>query len=236
MLGHSRDEVLRFIRAGHFRAVNPQRGSERDPSVTKRDANRLLGAATASLDNFVMRGRVAWMRPVGEVARGVEIDESSFDPAGFYAWAFVMPVFVPSSHVSFSLGFRLKRRDGSQRWNANEPACTTELAAAIATQAVPQLQPVNDAVSVMSFMHRRGIVDQHTTLLCYAKLGDIAAAEQAFQELLRGLDMSVKWQRELAESMSDVLHKLRHSQAETDRQLQQWSNATAESLGVEDLL
>jgi hypothetical protein len=213
-----------------------QYSCEGDPPVNKRDANRLLGAATASLDNFVTRGRVAWMRPVGEIARGVAIDESSFDPAGFYAWAFFMPLFVPSSHVSFNLGFRLKRRDGSQRWNANDSTCTTELAAAIATQAVPELQSVNDAVSVMSFMHRHGFVDRHTTLLCYSKLGDIAAAEQALQELLRGLDMSVKWQRELAESMSDVLHKLRHSQAETDRQLQQWSNATAKSLGVEDLL
>lgn len=206
-----------------------------DPPVYKRDANRLLGAATASLDNFVTRGRVAWIRPVGEVARGVAIDESSFDPAGFYVWAFVMPVFVPSSHVSFNLGFRLKRFDGSQLWNANEPDCTAELAEAIATQAVSQLQSVNDAASVMSFMHRRGIVDRHTTLLCHSKLGNIEAAERAYQELMQGLDVTVKWQRELAESASDVLRKLRHSQAEAHRQLQQWSNATVKSLGVEDL-
>jgi polygalacturonase len=55
---------------------------------------------------------------VKHALRGLYFEGSSFDGKSFYVWTFVLPLFVPTKHVSFNLGKRLRALGGADRWNA----------------------------------------------------------------------------------------------------------------------
>src|SRR5688500_6020620 len=54
------------------------------------------------------------MSPPGSILRRVYLENSS-DASSIYVWHFVQPLYVPSEHVVFNLGERL-RIGGMERW------------------------------------------------------------------------------------------------------------------------
>lgn len=73
---------------------------------------RLLRAAGGRL---LSSGRMLVAAPIERILRGLYLEDSS-DPHRIYLWAFVQPLFVPSSSVVLNLGQRLGGT--SRTWTA----------------------------------------------------------------------------------------------------------------------
>jgi len=72
------------------------------------------------LHGFAINGPLMFIRPVNRVLRGLYFEGSSFDAKSFYLWAFFLPLCVPTKHVSFNLGKRI-RGGGGERWSQTIP-------------------------------------------------------------------------------------------------------------------
>ena len=72
------------------------------PAERERIARMIRGPRSG----FQLCGRMLLVTPIGRVLRGIFIEDSS-DPHRVYLWAFVQPLFLPSTTVVLSLGQRL---------------------------------------------------------------------------------------------------------------------------------
>jgi len=96
------------------------------------------------LPNYINMKRLLYVEPIGEVLQGFFFDDSSFDKWKFVVYAFVLPLYVPTDHVSFNFGGRLGTLSGGQeRWwrinedKANETEIMQDVISLINKEALP---------------------------------------------------------------------------------------------------
>jgi hypothetical protein len=104
------------------------------------ERKRILASLQAAGAALHPARRLLIVSPVGRILRGFCIEDSS-DARRVYLWAFVQPLFVPSSTVVLSLGRRLG--GGSRTWSSAEieaaaPAMRAEGEAFFGAIASPQ--------------------------------------------------------------------------------------------------
>jgi hypothetical protein len=80
--------------------------------------------------------------PIERILRGIFIENSS-DPQRVYLWAFVQPLFSPSTNVVLSLGQRLG--GGSRTWSV---ADAERAAAELVDEAVQFFGPISSAAAL----------------------------------------------------------------------------------------
>lgn len=198
-------------------------------------AKRLL----PNLPGFSVQGPMAVMRPVKLVLRGIYFEGSSFDAKSFYAWAFFLPLFVPTGHVSFNLGRRLRSPVGGDRWSTEMPNLIDDLVAAIERDALPLLSdlesPVNIAQAAEKFQTPSDPYVQEAIAYAWARAGDIGRANVALEKLTRLLDPKVAWQRPIGERADWLKASLLNDPAEAQAQLEAWEFETVQRLGLVNL-
>src|ERR1022692_1005569 len=89
------------------------------------------------LPGFAIKGWLMLLHPLGSLLRGICFERSGFDKHAFYPNVFVMPLCVPTPHVTLNFGFRLRDQRGMDGWDIETPGVAGELLASIKAEAVP---------------------------------------------------------------------------------------------------
>ena len=83
------------------------------------------------LPGFEIRRKILFKKPLVPILRGFAFDDSDFDPDAVFVIVFVLPLYLPSKHLTLTFGNRLENRKGLLNWSANwilrDPPDETEI-------------------------------------------------------------------------------------------------------------
>jgi|SRR5262249_3931337 len=202
--------------------------------MTKREFERIGKALLPELPDFGVAGQLLFAQPIGETLRGIYFARS-IGPRDFYAHLVVLPLFVPTTVVGFNFGWRVG--GGSHFWNADDPNLIAELAAALKREALPFLSriqsPRDVADAAMSLHKSADWYVQQAIAYALARAGDVSQAVVALDELVRMLDVTVPWQREMSERAMALKSQLLDDPCRAQQQLDAWEAESIRNLGLE---
>src|SRR5712692_1361407 len=96
------------------------------------------------LPGFSCKGWLIHALPVTHLLRGFCCDDSGFAPAKFTVVVFVLPLYVPTNHLYFLFGDRLKDDRGcSMWWDVNDANLADDLLLRMKTQGIPFLSRID---------------------------------------------------------------------------------------------
>lgn len=205
--------------------------------MKKKQFETICKSFLSSLPGFACKGWLLYEQPVGHVLRGFCCDDSGFDPNKFAVIVFFLPLYVPTKHLHFNMGKRLKDARGCDIWwNLNDPQLRDELLAYIHRDGMPFLDGVAEPHDVVNAIQRLGADSDPYKLeaLAYslAMSDDVSLAQEALSRLTNGLDASVSWQAEMIERATQLARKLSVNPKEARRQLAEWEEISIKHLAV----
>lgn len=202
--------------------------------MKRRELASLLRHPLLQLEGFVLRGRLLFKPPLDRLLRGIFFD-SSGDSRTFYPTSFVMPLCVPTDHIYFTFGDRLRTSPGSGGWSTDMPDLAAELGAALKRSAV-FLSGIDSLPAFVAFAEPRARTERNLEGIGYAlaREGQATRAVAIFDELLDKVDMSVDWHRELSGRINDLRRMLIESPEKARSQLASSELETIESLGLDE--
>jgi hypothetical protein len=171
------------------------------------------------------------------VLRGLARDSSGFSQ-DFAVWAFGQPLYVPTDHLVFSYGTRLRRigATGEAWWSPSSPRMAAELVASIRDQAIPYLANLRSPSDLLRASQARptAFTDPNTIeVITYSAMlvGDDAAATRAL-DAAGGLHPPDGWQRDVINRVVNIGQSWSANPAAALTQLQAWRDQTAAALGL----
>jgi hypothetical protein len=199
------------------------------------------------LPGFAVKGTLLFMRPIGHTLRAVFFDRS-IDPRKFYVRIFIQPLFVPSQHLYFNIGWRLG--GGSHTWSADASNLIAELGAGLKREALPFLSRIHspqDVAEAAGSIHPiqgpaaqqtvsyvgRDEATQQAIAYALARGGDLQRGSEALDHLIE-LCGDLAWQREMAARAQTLKSQLVSDPAAAQKQLDTWELDTAKTLGLEE--
>jgi hypothetical protein len=195
----------------------------------------LLRDPLLQLEGFVLKRRLLFQPPLDRLLRGIYFDSSGFDRRAFYLTSFVMPLCVPTNHLYFTFGGRVRKAAGGDRWNTEMPDLAAKLGSALKRAKVflSQFESLPDFVAYAEVGPR---TERTLEGLGYAlaRDGEASRAVAVFDELLDRIDMSIDWHRELSDRVGDLKRSLIESPEKARSQLGSCERQTVKSLGLED--
>ncbi len=146
--------------------------------------------------------------------RGIYFEDTSFDKEAFYVWAFYLPLYVPTAHVSFTFG---KRLAAGRRWRSSATP-PEELASVIRDEALPFLlkaeTPERFAAEISSIADNpRDPYVFQAKAYSLAKSGNASGAIKGLKQLISVLDekgLVIPWvddMRSRGELLLDEINK-----------------------------
>lgn len=189
------------------------------------------------LPGFAIKKDLMFVSPLEGLLRGISFEGSSFDKTSFYANFFMMPLCVPTNHLYFNFGDRVRNRSGGDRWSKEMPGLLEELSAALKTQASPVLSHTRSLLDFAKYARSCYSTNPHTPKavgLALARAGHIDEAIEVIDGLLSQLDLSVAWQQEIAELCRTLKEKVVAGPEPAQQQLEAWETETLRNLGLED--
>lgn len=202
--------------------------------MTTREFVSIEKSLLAELPGYAIKGSLMFIPPVESLLRGLSFEGSSFDRASFYVTAFVMPLCVPTTHLYFNFGSRVRDKGGGDRWDSRMPGLTKQLSDSLKLTAVPFLSRVESLLDFVD-VAREFPGNPHTpkaVAFALARAGRIAQAIEILGGLPRQLDVNVKWQREIAGQASTLKAILEADPSKAMEQLRAWEVETVRSLGL----
>lgn len=189
------------------------------------------------LPGFACKGWLLYAHPVSHILRGFCCDGSSFDPSIFTVTVFVLPLYVPTTHLHFNMGNRLKDERGCDKWwNIQEPDLAKKLLNSIQREGLPFLDGVRQPSQMVALVERLpGNTNPHSLeAIAYslAMAYDYVAAETALDRLVKALDVKIGWQAEMMERAKQLGEKLNTDPQGVKRLLTEWEQATVKNLGL----
>jgi hypothetical protein len=189
------------------------------------------------LPGFAIKGALLFIPPVEHTLRGFHFEGSDFDKTSFYVWRFFLPLTVPRNHLSFSFGNRLRIR-GADRWSAEEPDFERILTKTMQDEVplLKKLKRLEDVLEALRLLKESSKDPYKHEAFAYilARAGDIGAAEKALENLLRLLDPSVQWQRDMGNRAQLLRTKLQLSPEQAMHQLRDWEAESIRNLGLQN--
>jgi tetratricopeptide (TPR) repeat protein len=163
------------------------------------------------LSGFIARGDIMYMTPAVELLRGINFSGSGFSKQNFYVSTFIMPLCVPTKHLTLSFGGSLRIIGQLDSWSADRTHLKEELAEAIGTQAKPFLDSV---ASLDEFVERIEPISANPRNLeargyALARLGRSDEAIETLRSLLQ-INPTYQWEIDLAREASSLLTALEH--------------------------
>lgn len=189
----------------------------------------------ANLPGYRCQGRLLVNTTDEHVLRGFCFEPSDFDRTSFYVNVFFLPLYVPTTHLYFTFGDRL-RDNGGDRWNVDDPNLIGKLVNCIQSQGIPLLSGVRDPLGLAEVVQERFANSQDPYVLeaiAYSLLmgSDHVSAPAALDRLLAVLDPTVSWQNEMR-LRAEQLKRLALDDAK--RLLANWELATRANLRIQD--
>ena len=187
------------------------------------------------MPGYTHKGLMLFASPLSHVLRGFYFEDSGFDTSAFYVWAFFLPLYVPTSHVSFSFGKRLGEGSG-KRWNLNDVQLREELLGRIQREGLPFLHEVGQPRQVATAIQQLGSESDPYRLeaIAYslAMADEYVGAESALDRLVKALDAKIGWQAEMMERAKQLGEKLKADPRSAKQLLAEWEQATVKNLGL----
>jgi len=206
--------------------------------MTTREFVALEKRLLPNLSNFVIKGRLMFIAPIARALRGFHFDPSAFSKQAFYVDMFFMPLCVPTKHVHFTFGHRVK-----SGWSADDPNLETKLTLAM-QEEVPFLAGLNTAIDVaralepLTKTHNPHCHEAFAYTLLQA--GEMPAALHALDTLLALIDSvkranpDVTWELEIAARALLIRDKLLDKPEDAHQQLAAWEAETVRKLGLQE--
>ena len=189
------------------------------------------------MPGFTFKRSLMFSSPVGPLLRGLNFEPSSFDKKSFYLTAFVMPLCVPTKHLHFNFGKRVRHVNGIDGWNADELDLIGGLRDALKVRAIPFLSGVNSLLDFVEVAKTFSLGNPHTRraiAFALARAGGVDQATDVIDELLNQVDRRVPWQLEIANQSTDLKDKILKDPRETEVQLAACESETIRNLGLEE--
>jgi hypothetical protein len=187
------------------------------------------------MPGYTHKGLMLFASPLRHVLRGFYFEDSGFDPSTFYVWAFFWPLYVPTTHVSFSFGKRLGGGSG-KRWNLNDAQLREELLDHIQRVGLPFLQEVGQPRQVaIAIQQLGGEADPYrleSIAYSLAMADDYAGAQQGLDRLMKTLDVKIAWQAEMMQRAKHLGDKLKADPQGARQLLAEWEQTTVTNLGL----
>jgi len=167
--------------------------------------------------------------PMEHFLRGISFDSSAFNKTSFSATAFIMPLFVPTPHLTLNFANRVRKREGGDRWDANMPLLIEELGEAIKKQAVPYLSSIQSLADFVTMAKQTSLKNPHTLRAIAFALALESESQEAINvidDLISGLDTKSTWQVELGGIADNLKAELIENPAKAKQQLLDWEAET----------
>jgi len=205
--------------------------------MKKKQFESLCHEVLPSLPGLKCKGWLLFMPPMSHLLRGFCCDGSGFDKTKFTVYVFVLPLYVPTTHVYFLFGHRLRDELGCEMWwDLNDSKCAENLAARVQTQGMPFLNRIDSSARLLEVAAELPAVQApykwETVAYSYLMLDDIAAARDSLEHLVAALDATVPWQAEMLERALLLKQKLSTDPREAKQLLEQWEQVSLRNLGL----
>jgi len=171
------------------------------------------------------------------VLRGLARDSSAFSQ-DFAVLVFAQPLYVPTDHLVFSYGTRLRRVGATSEawWSPTAAAMPVELVASIRDQALPYLATVRAPSDLLRDAQARATALTDPNILeviTYSAIlaGDDAVASNALQAATN-LRPPKGWQRAVTDRLVGLGRAWAENPSAGLAQLQAWRDQTAAALGL----
>ena len=187
------------------------------------------------MPGYAHKGLMLFASPLTHVLRGFYFEDSGFDPSAFYVWAFFLPLYIPTTHVSFSFGKRLGEGSG-KRWNLNDAQLREELLGCVQQEGLPFLHELGQPRQVATAIQQLGGESDPYRLeaIAYslAMADEYVGAQLALDRLVTALDVKVGWQAEMVERAQELGKNLNNDPQGAKQLLAEWERTTKKNLGI----
>jgi hypothetical protein len=205
--------------------------------MKKKQFESLCGEILSNLPGFSCKGWLLHAVPLDHILRGFCCDGSSFDPSIFTVTVFVLPLYVPTTHLHFNMGKRLKDERGCDKWwNIGEADLSSKLLSSVQHDGLPFLCGVRSPSEIIAVVQRLpGSSNPHSLeAIAYslAMAGEYFAAQLALERLVKALDVKISWQLEMAERAKLLAEKLNADPEAGKLLLATWELETINALAL----
>jgi hypothetical protein len=205
--------------------------------MKKKQFEALCKTLLPDLPGFACKGRLLYAQPIGHVLRGFCCDDSSFNPEKFAVTVFFLPLYVPTKHLHFNTGIRLKDEKGCDIWwNLEDELLREEFLACIRREGLPFLQNVAQPRQVVATIQQLGPRSDPYRLeaIAYslAMADEYVAAQSALDRFIRALDVKIVWQAEMMERGKALRQYLERDPQGAKRLLEEWEQISLMNLDL----
>jgi hypothetical protein len=190
------------------------------------------------LPPFAIKGRLMVLLPMEHFLRGINFEPSAFDKTSFSVTSFIMPLFVPSAHLTLNFADRVRRSEGGGGWDANMALLVEQLGDAIRKQAVPRLSSIQSPLDLVNLARETHSQNPHTlraTAFALALDGKSQQAIAVIDDLIQSLDKMSAWQVEIGEMANNLKVMLMKNPEKARQQLLKWEDETIINLKLGDV-
>jgi hypothetical protein len=178
--------------------------------------------------------------PVGHVLQALFIESRSADDGTGFVWRFILPLYVPTRHVHFTIGGeRLSGPDG-QVWDFNRGETVALLKRVVVGVALPYFETTATEGGLREELFQiaaRASSNPHCLeALAYTLIrqNEHSRAVEIIERLRTTQEAGRPWEREIAERAALIGLLLARSPSEAYAQLEQWENGTVEALKLQN--
>jgi hypothetical protein len=167
--------------------------------MTNKEFTKLAGPLISEFPTFARHKKLLYLPLENGLLRGVLFDSSAFSKTAFYAYAFVMPLFVPSKNLTLSFGDRLRIDEKFDNWSLKNADTLARLGDAVENQALPFLNSFHTVTDFIIYLRNRDLTTHSLEAMAYslAWQGLVHEAASAFEDIPPRLDANVPRQKEL---------------------------------------
>ncbi len=195
-----------------------------------------------NLPGFEVSRTILYRQPLSPILRGFAFEDSGFDGTVVYVWVFVLPLYVPSKHLTFTFGKRLENRKGlfdrSGRWVLADPPDDTEINSmvkAMQGKGIPYLDRLNTPQDLIEHLTMAtklfgNVFVEQAVAFSLARLGNLEAARSKLESLKRTVKPTDPWQHVVA-SADQLIAAI--DRGTTEALLDEWTNDSLHNLRLD---
>jgi hypothetical protein len=202
-----------------------------------------------NLSGFDTTGVLIYATPVDYFLRGFAFDRSAYQTRKFTIWAFVQPLYIPTSHVWFSMGNRLGALGGHQErwWNLEDGVqrVAEEVLKYMRVEGIPFLDKIHsprDFVKKVRELTRAPDEPIVKEAWCYALIltGDHSKGSKELERLLRSIEELkiqypyIHWLEDNRQRVLDILDALKTGPDLARAILDRWRAETLAKIKLTD--
>jgi pentatricopeptide repeat protein len=204
--------------------------------VKTKEFTKLATGLLPDFPGFAVQGAMLVMCPMTDILRAIHFETSGFDKTAFYVHKFVLPLFVPTEHIYFNFGDRLRVPGGGKIWNVDDIANLSEV---IRREALPFLRRAATPLQFVKLARSRSMENPHTwraVAFGLARAGRFKQAIRVIDRMLPPIDVDIAWQRELVAMTTAFRATLAEHPSDAERQLEVWKQESLRKFKLEEFI